>query len=155
MRSTCFACFQSGRASSVLRKSLAQCTSVVTLTSGSVWLPPKGSRVLRKSHWRALSHSTLHGWHRCGQFVKRSSQRNALVYAPPACDRLKLPLHAEKRVVRKSSAPILGAELDGAQGSFAVHGTKASPWYSPICPSHVARSGPRLLCNIVRTCVPS
>ena len=34
----------------------------------------------------------------------------------PACDRLKLPLHAGKRVVRASSAPILGAELDGAHG---------------------------------------
>ena len=33
-----------------------------------------------------------------------------------ACDRLKLPLHAGKRVVRASSAPTLGAELDGAHG---------------------------------------
>ena len=29
-----------------------------------------------------------------------------------ACGRLKLPLHVGKRVVRTSSAPILGAELD-------------------------------------------
>ena len=74
-----------------------------------------GTLVPMKSLRPAFSHSTL------PTTVNSSS---ALTNGTPsfihrlrlACDRLKLPFHAGKRVFRASSAPTLGAELDGARG---------------------------------------
>ena len=58
-----------------------------------------------------------------------------------ACDRLKLPLHVGKRVVRASSAPILDAELDGAQGILR-HARDKGPVLGVhhFCPSWVVLS---------------
>ena len=80
-------------------------------------------------------------WLGCGRFVKRSGQPHVLVFScfRLACDGLELLLHAGKLVVRASSAPILSAES-------AVHGTTASPWCSPFCPSCVSLS-------VVRVCL--
>ena len=51
--------------------------------------------------------------------------------------------------------PFLARSWTELMVSFAMHGTKASPWCSQFCPSWVVFSGPYLPCNIVSACVPS
>ena len=71
-----------------------------------------------------------------------------------ACDRLRLPLHAGKLVVRASSAPILGAELEGVHCIFRHARDKGQSLVFTFLPSWVVLNGPCLPCIIVWACVP-
>ena len=64
----------------------------------------------------------------------------------PACDRLKLPLHAGKRVITASFAPILGAELDVAHGIRPVLGVHN---FVPLGSCSVVRACLATLCGPV------
>ena len=58
----------------------------------------------------------LHGWLGFSQFTPSRDTPSFVHRFRVACDQLQLLPHARKRVVRASTAPILGAELDGARG---------------------------------------
>ena len=133
-------CIQQLRAWTTLEtsvlKSLVQCTTVVTLTNGSMWLTPLSHGVGRHGgpHSTYCQSFPLHPLHSLlwmnGLDVVGSSNvpvNDTFSFIPRvrlACIGLKLPLHAGKRVVR---------------GVPCTHSTARS-WCASYCPSCVCRS---------------